>query len=790
MSATVSELITKLSGDTSDLDRKLSSADQSVAGFAKRTSQKALDITKSVGKIAGSAALAVAGFSLHAAIDFEASFANVKKTVNATDEELAKLRDTIRDMATNPENPLSAMENAHETLTEIMALGGQLGITTENLASFTETVGAMTVATNLGAEEAATFLAQFANVTGIDADQYRNVGNAIVELGNNMATTEADIAHFAQRIAPLATFDFSPEDILGYAAGLSSLGVSAELGGTNLLKTVGAITAAVATGEDLQGFADVAGMTATEFKNLHDNDPSAAFDAFIQGLGELDAADQIIQLQELGITSQEQVGLLQRMAGGWDTVEKALTLSNGAFEDSNALMDEATAKADTTQGNINKLKNNLTDLGISIGDKLLPGFNGFVEGLTMLASGNVTAGLDSVMTGVTQMVSDFFGFDWEVDKNPFTTWGENLRLAGEIISTIVNKIKTGIENFVWDVKYKLLEFVHGVAEMGESLGVVDGSISLGLQIEIDRMETEKLAKDTANEVKAILQSQMGSGDIDLTAGSGSIAGSLTDWLSDPAVIEQLGTDLPELISQALETAVSEGDEVSIAGLLVAGDLTDEDKVAFQEKFATMLPELFAGIDSKQEGRGLVNLADMIGIDPATTRQKLQEGLDLAVAGGAEDMSAEEGAAFNAMLEVATALGLDELDMYQQLAESVMHAASLNAPVVTMSVDVILEPNTIDWSAVDAAKPGGGGGGSGAPIPEFAGGGKYDNPSGAGFAWLHDQEVVLTPEQQATVAAALGSGRGGGDTFVVNSYGRHPYALVDEIDRSRRSRGRR
>jgi hypothetical protein len=92
--------------------------------------------------------------------------------------------------------PVAATEIA-----KVAEAAGQLGIEKENILAFTRTMVDLGVATNLTSEEAATMLAQFANVTGVSQKEFSNLGSTIVALGNNFATTERDIVEMAQRLA-------------------------------------------------------------------------------------------------------------------------------------------------------------------------------------------------------------------------------------------------------------------------------------------------------------------------------------------------------------------------------------------------------------------------------------------------------------------------------------------------------------------------------------------------------------------------------------------------------------
>lgn len=165
-------------------------------------------------------------------MDFETAFASVRKTVDASDETYAELEETLWDMS-------EVMPQTAVDLAGLMAAAGQLGVDTDNLAQFTKVVANLGVATNLTAEDAATLLAQYANITQMPLEDIERLGSVIVALGNNMATTEADITALAQRLASTGSLvGLSDAKIMGLSAAMASLGVEAEAGGTAMSKTL------------------------------------------------------------------------------------------------------------------------------------------------------------------------------------------------------------------------------------------------------------------------------------------------------------------------------------------------------------------------------------------------------------------------------------------------------------------------------------------------------------------------------------------------------------------------
>ena len=79
---------------------------------------------------------------------------------------------------------------------------------------------------HLSADEAATTIAQFANIMGTSQSQFSNIGSTLVDLGNNFATTEKPIMEMAHRMAGAGKqVGLTEAQVLGFAAVLSSVGI-------------------------------------------------------------------------------------------------------------------------------------------------------------------------------------------------------------------------------------------------------------------------------------------------------------------------------------------------------------------------------------------------------------------------------------------------------------------------------------------------------------------------------------------------------------------------------------
>ena len=233
------------------------------------------------------------GGSVKAAIDWETAFTGVKKTVKATDEEFAQLEQNIKDMATRT-------ASSKEEIAGVMEIAGQLGVEgVDGLTTFTETMINLKDTTNLSAEDAATNLARFMNITGDSYENADKLGSSIVDLGNNFATTEAEIVNMATRLAADGTVaGLTSTQILGLAASMSSVGLEAEAGGTAMAQTLQGITKAVAgldNGiEDVQKAEEKVAKASSAVADAQDNlkKKQIAYNEAVRKYGSADAKAQ------------------------------------------------------------------------------------------------------------------------------------------------------------------------------------------------------------------------------------------------------------------------------------------------------------------------------------------------------------------------------------------------------------------------------------------------------------------------------------------------------------------
>lgn len=327
-------------------------------------------------KMAAGATIGVAAAATFAGSKFESAFAGVKKTVDATDAEYKMLREDV--LGLSREIPQTADEIA-----KTMEIAGQLGIGRENkkeLTDFTEVMINMGASTNMAAEEAASSLARFKNITQMDSydekgvSNYERLGSTIADLGNKFATTESEITNMALNIASAGTAaGFTEDQILALATTGSSLGLKAERGGTSISKTIKMLQKAVELQTPaLKDYAKIAGMTADSFRELWNQDAAKAFSTFITGMGntERNGKSVLAVISDLDIKEARWSDTLVRLSNAHGLMDDALEVANEAWGENTALAEEAGKRYETFESQAIMAGNAIVEMGIKIYDGL------------------------------------------------------------------------------------------------------------------------------------------------------------------------------------------------------------------------------------------------------------------------------------------------------------------------------------------------------------------------------------------------------------------------------------
>ena len=363
--------------------------------------------------------MGLATASVTALISYDKAFANVRRTVDATEEQLDEFYAQIEQMSTE-------VATSADDIAEVVATAGQLGIHTENIMDFTRAMIDLGMAsTDLEANQAATELAKFANITGMSHDQFTNLSSAVVALGVNYATTESEIVEMSKRLAAAGKqVGLSEAQIVGFAAALSSVGLEAQMGGSTFSKALVKMEVAAATGgQALTDFAKVCGLTEDEFKRMWAADPSEVFQKFIVGLSRLgnEGVSAIATLQEIGISEIRLRDTLLRATNATELFADTQKTAIQAWNENTKLAESAAVKYDTLSAKLTNLKNKALVAGRQIGR-------------------DITPAIESLMDKANSLITAFMGLD-KSQRESIIKWAAIAAAIGPVILVTGTLIK-------------------------------------------------------------------------------------------------------------------------------------------------------------------------------------------------------------------------------------------------------------------------------------------------------------------------------------------------------------
>ena len=313
-----------------------------------------------------------------AAAEFETNMAAVKRTVGGDDSFIKGLGESFKQMST--EMPITASE-----LAQIATTAGQLGIAQDNVETFTTVMAKLATTTDLSADNAATMLAQFANITGVT--DYERLGSAVAALGDSTATTASKVVDMSQGMAASASIaGMSSTDILAISAAVGSLGIEAAAGSTAMSQLITKLYKATETGDQLEQIAAVAGMTGEQFRTAWGQNAVGAMDSFIQGLNnvEQNGASAVVVLDQLGINNVRQTKAILGLASADGLLANTISVANNAWNQNTALTEKAGIMYNTTEAKMTMMQNAANNVQIAIGDALNPALSAAYDAATQL----------------------------------------------------------------------------------------------------------------------------------------------------------------------------------------------------------------------------------------------------------------------------------------------------------------------------------------------------------------------------------------------------------------------
>lgn len=316
------------------------------------------------------AATAIAGIKKTVTVfaTFEKQLIGVGKTANLAGKELERFGDSITKLST--EIPSTTGE-----LLEISKAAAQVGVKgSDNIRQFTTVIAKLGSASNLAGEEAATSLAKILTLTQENILEANRLASQIVSLGNNFATSEAQIARVAQRVAGATTnFNLGSGAVVALSASMSALGIEAEVAGSVMGRTFNALEAATtSSGESLRTLSQLTGIAGTEIEKAFAEDKVDVLQKFVEGLGVLSSTNATSALESLGLQGTEVNRVLKSLGSTAEETARAIALMKAEGDKPTALDREFAASMKALDTELQLLSNTFDAIVKKIGQFFAP----------------------------------------------------------------------------------------------------------------------------------------------------------------------------------------------------------------------------------------------------------------------------------------------------------------------------------------------------------------------------------------------------------------------------------
>lgn len=340
-----------------------------ITGFGRAMQRMGQKFTMYVG--APLAALGISSFN--AFKDYEMALARLKSALPDAGEEIERLNQAALEMS-------ETIPVSYEELMAIMTGLAKAGVPVQNIEGMTLALARMSAVTGMTAEEVSTSMVMFMNSMGLPMGNVDQLGAALVRLADESIATEGDIFSMATRMAATGSLaGLSATEVLSLSAAFASMGVNAEAGGSAASKLMKKMQLAAETGQNVEGFANVMGVSAEEFSRMWDSSASDTMLAFFQGLSDMDASGEqsvTAWLAEMELNEIRLSNLIALGASRPDMFESLMGSGKEGFAENTALVEKAGTIFETTSGQMDMLanatRNAQADLGENVADTFQP----------------------------------------------------------------------------------------------------------------------------------------------------------------------------------------------------------------------------------------------------------------------------------------------------------------------------------------------------------------------------------------------------------------------------------
>lgn len=304
------------------------------------------------------------GRAIQPAIEFEEAFADVRKVVDDTDEELDGLKKDILNLST-------VIPMAGVDLTRITAAAGQTGIKGRAaLLDFTTTAAKMGVAFDITADEAGRAMAEIKNGCKISQSEVTSLGDAINHLSNNTAADAPKLVEYMRRVGSIGKLaGISSENIAALGTAFIATGTAPEVAARASNDLIMKLSSVTKQSNNIRyafralGYTNLSALERNMLK-----DPQQTILGFLKKVSSKKNKLSILS-STIGTGFADDIA---KLVNGLENYEEALGLVADKSNYAGSMEKEFEARSKTTANAIQLLKNQMTLAANNLGFVFLP----------------------------------------------------------------------------------------------------------------------------------------------------------------------------------------------------------------------------------------------------------------------------------------------------------------------------------------------------------------------------------------------------------------------------------
>ncbi len=304
------------------------------------------------------------GGTVGAAIEFEEAFANVRKVLDANDEQMANVRRSIIGMS--KELPIAA-----SGIAEIYAAAGQANIPLAEITKFSEMVAKVSTAWDVPVAETGQALAEIKNQLNLGVNEVGLFADSLNHLSNNTAANAPRLLEYTKRVAATGEmFGFSAQETLAFGGAMIASGGEAEVAATSFRNMGRALTIGTrATKTHNTAFKRLGLDAVKTAKSMQKNALKTTLDV-------IDRIQTLPEWERISIASAlfgDEARALMPVINNATELRRQLGLVGDEANYAGSAFKEYTVRASTVGNVLAILRNKFADFFRSVGDDMLPG---------------------------------------------------------------------------------------------------------------------------------------------------------------------------------------------------------------------------------------------------------------------------------------------------------------------------------------------------------------------------------------------------------------------------------